>query len=157
MTLWFGEGKYNPEIEIIKLEDYYLEFYLFNADLSFANSLRRIMIAEVPTMAIDMVNIRTNTSPLFDEFISHRLGLIPLNSSQISKYEYSRKCNCNESCELCSVQFSIKEKCLQESMEITTDHIKSNSLDSVVMPVKYENEDPILICKLRTRIKMMMK
>lgn len=149
MTLWFGEGKYNPEIEIIKLEDYYLEFYLFNADLSFANSLRRIMIAEVPTMAIDMVNIRANTSPLFDEFISHRLGLIPLNSSQISKYEYSRKCNCNESCELCSVQFSIKEKCLQESMEITTDHIKSNSLDSVVMPVKYENEDPILICKLR--------
>jgi len=149
MTLWFGEGRYNPEIELIKLDDDYLEFYLTNADLSFANSLRRVIIAEVPTMGIDMVNIRANTSPLFDEFISHRLGLIPLNSSSISKYEYSRKCNCNEFCELCSVQFSLKEKCIEESMEITTDHIQSINPESNVGPVKYENEDPILICKLR--------
>lgn len=149
MTLWFGEGRYYPEIELIKLEDDYLEFYLNNADLSFANSLRRVIIAEVPTMAIDMVNIRANTSPLFDEFISHRLGLIPLNSQSITKYEYSRKCNCNEFCELCSVQFSLKEKCIEESMEITTDHIKSVNPDSSVLPIKYENEDPILICKLR--------
>lgn len=149
MTLWFGEGRYDPEIELVRLEDDYLEFYLLNADLSFANSLRRVIIAEVPTMAIDMVNIRANTSPLFDEFISHRLGLIPLNSASISKYEYSRKCNCNEFCELCSVQFSLKEKCAEESMEITTEHIKSNNPDSSVLPIKYENEDPILICKLR--------
>lgn len=149
MTLWFGEGRYNPEIELVRIEEDYLEFFLLNADLSFANSLRRVIIAEVPTMAIDMVNIRANTSPLFDEFISHRLGLIPLNSSTISKYEYSRKCNCNEFCELCSVQFSLKEKCSEESMEITTDHIKSNNPDSSVFPIKYENEDPILICKLR--------
>ena len=149
MTLWFGEGRYNPEIELVKLEDDYIEFFLLNADLSFANSLRRVIIAEVPTMAIDMVNIRANTSPLFDEFISHRLGLIPLNSLSISKYEYSRKCNCNEFCELCSVQFSLKERCSEESMEITTDHIKSNNPDSSVLPIKYESEDPILICKLR--------
>jgi DNA-directed RNA polymerase II subunit RPB3 len=149
MTLWFGEGRYNPDIELVRIEDDYLEFYLLNADLSFANSFRRVIIAEVPTMAIDMVNIRANTSPLFDEFISHRLGLIPLNSSSISKYEYSRKCNCNEFCELCSVQFSLKEKCIEESMEITTDHIKSNNLDSTVFPIKNESEDPILICKLR--------
>lgn len=149
MTLWFGEGRYNPEIEIVRLEDDYIEFYLNNADLSFANSLRRVIIAEVPTMAIDMVNIRANTSPLFDEFISHRLGLIPLNSSQITKYEYSRKCNCSEFCELCSVQFSLKEKCSDDAMEITTDHIKLNSPDSLVAPIKYENEDPILICKLK--------
>jgi len=149
MTLWFGEGRYNPDIELVRIEDDYLEFYLLNADLSFANSFRRVIIAEVPTMAIDMVNIRANTSPLFDEFISHRLGLIPLNSSSISKYEYSRKCNCNEFCELCSVQFSMKEKCIEESMEITTDHIKSNNLDSTVFPIKNESEDPILICKLR--------
>jgi DNA-directed RNA polymerase II subunit RPB3 len=149
MTLWFGEGRYNPEIEIVKLEDYYIEFYLNGADLSFANSLRRVIIAEVPTMAIDMVNIRANTSPLFDEFISHRLGLIPLNSSDISNYEYSRKCNCNESCDHCSVQFSISEKCRDEAMEITTEHIKSITMGTSVLPVKYENEDPILICKLR--------
>lgn len=149
MSLWFGEGRYNPEIEITKLSDDYIEFFLIGADLSFANSLRRVIIAEVPTMAIDMVNIRANTSPLFDEFVSHRLGLIPLNSSDISNYEYSRKCNCNESCDHCSVQFSISEKCKDEAMEITTDHIKSNTMGTSVQPVRYENEDPILICKLK--------
>jgi DNA-directed RNA polymerase alpha subunit len=33
-----------------------------NADHSLANSLRRMMVAEVPTMAIDIVNIKAKTS-----------------------------------------------------------------------------------------------
>lgn len=149
MSFIFGEGRYFPEIEIIKLDDEYIEFYLTGADLSFANTLRRVMIAEVPTMAIDMVNIKANTSPLFDEFIAHRLGLVPLNSTDIRRYEYSRKCNCNEPCEACSVQFYLQVKCDTESMEVTTDHIKTISKDSTVVPVKFPGEDPILIAKLR--------
>lgn len=149
MTHWFGEGRYFPEVEIIQKRDDYIEFYLKNCDLSFANSLRRVIIAEVPTMAIDMVSIKANTSPLFDEFIAHRLGLIPLISTDVSRYEYSRKCNCNEPCESCSVQFSLKVKCPndQEKLEVTTDHIKAVGQSSV-LPVKFADEDPIIIAKL---------
>ena len=149
MAFWFGEGRYYPDIEIIQLRDDYIEFYLLNSDLSFANSLRRMMIAEVPTMAIDMVSIRANTSPLFDEFIAHRLGLIPLTSGDVQRYEYSRKCNCNEPCESCSVQFYLKVKCEADAMEVTTDHIRPVNKDSTVVPVRYPEQDPIIIAKLK--------
>ena len=44
-----------PNLEILELNDEYLEFELTRSDASMANSLRRMMIAEVPTMAIDQV------------------------------------------------------------------------------------------------------
>lgn len=48
-------------------------FDLRETDLSMANALRRIMLSEVPTLAIDLVDIEINNSVLNDEFIAHRL------------------------------------------------------------------------------------
>jgi DNA-directed RNA polymerase II subunit RPB3 len=60
-----------------------------------ANALRRVMISEVPTMAIHMVNIYENTSVLHDEFITQRLALIPFLSESVDKYKYTWECDCN--------------------------------------------------------------
>ena len=64
-------------LEIITENEEYIKFKI-QCDISMANALRRIMIAEVPSTAIDQVKMITNTSCLADEFISHRLGLIPI-------------------------------------------------------------------------------
>ena len=45
---------------------------------SLANALRRIMLAEVPTMAIENVWFSDNTSVIPDEMLAHRIGLLPI-------------------------------------------------------------------------------
>ena len=70
--------KEKMNMNIMYLYDETIVFDLMGIDVSIANSLRRILLAEVPTMAIETVYIQDNTSILQDEVLSHRLGLIPL-------------------------------------------------------------------------------
>ena len=81
-----GEKLHEPKIEILKLDKSRIIFVLSNVDISVANALRRVMIAEVPTLAIDEVDIEINNTVLHDEFIAHRLGLIPLFSESAESY-----------------------------------------------------------------------
>lgn len=71
-----------PSIEIVSNEPREIVFLLSGVDISVANALRRIMLAEIPTMAIDIVEVAKNTTALPDEFIAHRLGLIPLKNPE---------------------------------------------------------------------------
>jgi len=66
------------EVDILELSDRYAKFVLSNVSTAFANSVRRAMIADVPTLAIEYVNIYDNTSVLYDEQLALRLSLIPL-------------------------------------------------------------------------------
>jgi DNA-directed RNA polymerase I and III subunit RPAC1 len=51
---------------------------LVGVDAPVANALRRILLSEVPSVAIETVYINQNTSIIQDEVLSHRLGLVPL-------------------------------------------------------------------------------
>lgn len=62
--------------EIVKVD--------LKAPLSFSSALRRIMISEVPTYAIENVYFYENTSSMYDEVLAHRLGLIPVKGVPVS-------------------------------------------------------------------------
>lgn len=69
-------------IKILENNQETLKFFITGIDYPIANMLRRIMIAEVPTWAIDTVEFESNTTVMHHEMIAHRLGLIPLTSSE---------------------------------------------------------------------------
>ncbi len=57
-----------------------LRFRLSDAEFSVANALRRAAISQVSSFAIDTVTFYENSSSMFDEYIAHRIGLVPLVS-----------------------------------------------------------------------------
>ena len=67
-----------------------ISFEIKESTPSFVNTLRRIIISEVPTLAIENVEIRKNGSILYDEIIAHRLGLIPLKTD-LKTYEFPKE------------------------------------------------------------------
>ncbi|KAD4179252.1 hypothetical protein E3N88_27843 [Mikania micrantha] len=150
-----------PKVKIRELKDDYAKFELRETDASMANALRRVMIAEVPTIAIDLVEIEVNSSVLNDEFIAHRLGLIPLTSERAMSMRFSRDCDACDGdgqCEFCSVEFHLRAKCINDqTLDVTSKDLYSS--DHTVVPVDfsdsgagYENPDDqrgITIVKLR--------
>ena len=81
-----------------------------------ANTLRRCMIAEVPTMAIDLVEFENNTSCLQDEYIAHRLGMIPCKvinadfkgGDCAEEFVPHFECTaCEDFCDKCAVEFTL--------------------------------------------------
>lgn len=75
-------------IVIHKCDDFLLECDFIGVDAAIANALRRILIAEIPTMAVEYVYIMNNTSVIQDEVLAHRLGLIPISApaSQFTQF-----------------------------------------------------------------------
>jgi DNA-directed RNA polymerase subunit D len=62
----------------IKEDEMYIRWTLNVTDCQVANKFRQIIQEEVPTVAIDRVEVFTNTSTFKDEYIAHRLSFIPV-------------------------------------------------------------------------------
>ena len=71
-----------PVIKNLKIDPNNMEvsFRLEGANVHLANALRRIMIAEVPSLAIEWVVVEKNESVMYDEFLAHRLAQIPIHA-----------------------------------------------------------------------------
>lgn len=113
-------------IEILEKTNSEVRFLVEGAKTSFASALRRIMITEIPTMAIEWVDFRKNGSVLNDEIITSRLGLVPLTFDS-KAYNLLSKCGCKgKGCSRCQVKLTLKKKgpCV-----VSSGDLKSNARD----------------------------
>ncbi|KAJ9061109.1 RNA polymerase II subunit 3, variant 3 [Entomophthora muscae] len=140
-----GDPNYvGPEVTIRTVRPNEINMMIDNVDLSVANALRRATISEVPTLAIDLVEIESNTSVLIDEYLAHRLGLVPIDSTEADRLKYTRYC------QSCSVVFKldVKSNIPGETRTVTSRDLSTS--DSKILPVFYDQNDPgVTLVKLR--------
>jgi hypothetical protein len=92
--------------ENLRYEDKrYLKFQIINTHVSYVNTLRRVGISEVKSVGFRAeilkdgstsdVKIESNTTPMSNEMLAHRIGLIPVhaNPSTWDPEKYVFKCD----------------------------------------------------------------
>ena len=98
------------KIKTIKKDDKSLNLELVDMDVSLANAIRRTILSEVPTLAVEEVRFIENTSSLYDEIIAHRIGLIPIKAD-IELFNFRDECSCKgEGCGNCIVTLTLDKK-----------------------------------------------
>ena len=142
----------------------HLEFDIKYVDTSFVNAIRRIILSEIPNVAIGFdpyhadnsdITFYKNTSSLHNEYLGHRISLLPvcLSEQEIEVYDKNTK----------PVVMKLQKKNTGvDIMDITTDDIvvvdpdtgASMSLDETrrLFPLHHFTKDPILITKLKPNL-----
>lgn len=129
------------EIEVLEKDDRNMRLLIREAEVPFMNALRRIVLAEVPCMAIDEVVIVENSSILQDEIIAHRLGLIPLKTD-LDGYNLPEKCPCKSEfgCNLCRVSLTLDVEAKEGTRTVYSGELISENPD--IAPLS--NKIPII-------------
>ncbi|KAL6573142.1 hypothetical protein OROMI_012758 [Orobanche minor] len=122
-SLRLEEFRNNFRVEVISITEDDMEFDIIGIDVALANAFRRILIAELPTMAIEKVLVANNTSVVQDEVLAHRLGLIPLKvDPRLFKYKSEN----DEPTEENTIVFKLHVHCERGSsrIEVKSDELK---------------------------------
>jgi len=131
------------EIRIAEKNDVAMQLIFQGVDVSFMNAVRRIVLAEVPSMAIDDVVIIENSSLLQDEILAHRLGLIPIKTD-LDSYNLPEECPCNSEfgCNLCRASLTLEVEASNGIKTVYSGDLKPENPD--IVPVS----DRVPIVKL---------
>jgi DNA-directed RNA polymerase subunit D len=130
-------------IRIIEKDEDFIRFQVDGITVPLANTLRRIIYAEVPTMAIEDIVVIENSSVLHDEILGLRLGLIPLKTD-LDVYNLPEDCVCKSElgCHLCRVVLTLDVQAEDEVKIVYSKDLVSE--DPKIVPVS----DKIPIVKL---------
>lgn len=155
------EKKRIMSVKILKKQDHKLELEWKNVDSIFLNTIRRIMISSIPTISIDKIELYENTCPMNDEFLAHRIGLIPIYCEKdVSSIIKQEDCDCKNGCLSCNFDFILEKENVNDellgvySSDLVPIFNPSTSFNVVSYPIF---EQGILLCKLAKGQKVKLK
>ena len=137
---------FKMKVEILRNEGNELAFSIEGISSAIANTIRRVIIAEVPTLAIDEITFVKNQTPFYDEIVALRFGLVPIKTD-LNSYSTKEKGKTKATTEL---QFKLLEG---KEMVLEATAILSNGKEHMKfspgicyyrnMPVKFKSLDDL--------------
>jgi len=121
------------KINILSLTDSDMTFEMIGVEAPIANALRRIIISEIPTMAIEKVIMWQNTSVIHDEVLCHRLGLVPI---KVDPRIFTFKKETDEDNESNCILFKLHAKCERKKQYKNAD---KKTLEKLTPEELYDN------------------
>ena len=91
-----------------KKKDGKLSFLMKGTNEVFANTIRRLVLEEVPTLAVEDIEIKDNGSALYDEMLGLRLGLLPIKTDLKSYRLPENEAEITEKSARCTLQIKLK-------------------------------------------------
>jgi len=150
------------KIDEKQIDDRKAKIIIGDANPPLLNALRRTLVADVPKLAIEDVEFHLGSigsededkeyesnTPLFDEIIAHRLGLIPI-PTDLDLFNYREECDkCDgEGCPNCTIIYSLSKKgpCTVYSGDLNpVGESELRVVDDLIPLVKLEDDQAILL------------
>jgi DNA-directed RNA polymerase subunit D len=107
------------KVKVLEQEGNKLRFLVSETDNSMINSLRRAIMTEVPTMAIEDIFYFDNSSLVPDEVLALRVGMIPL-TTDLENYVLPEDCDCEEElgCPKCTAILTLDVEATEEARTV---------------------------------------
>jgi DNA-directed RNA polymerase subunit D len=140
----------SSSVEVVEKSNERIVVRFSNIPREYVNSLRRLAISEVPTLAIDDVVILENSSVMHDEAVAHRLGLIPLRTDP-GRFVMPHECDCKSTlgCSKCRVLLVLDSEANEKTLVVTSGEMVSE--DEMVKPVS--KDIPIVVLAPNQKLK----
>lgn len=119
------------------LNGYRADVELKNVPVAFINGLRRILLAEIPTVVLANVQILENTSSMTHEMIRHRVEMLPVNVKA------------EEAAVIRDTKLELRASADKEPVEVTSDDFKAVGPRSDVLLKDRDLNTPMLFLNLK--------
>lgn len=136
------------KFELLELREDRIRYLLSGVSAAFSNGIRRACMSEVPVLAIDAISLYDNTSVLFDEQISLRIGEVPLIAEDLSVFSQPDECQCGGTgCPGCRVEFMLSKEgpgmVYSEDIQFTDSSVKS-AFDKIPIVILGQDEKLVM-------------